>query len=489
MSTFAFAGYPAPFVYDSPQTRKKVQHLIWGDYVMVRGGEEGDWVEVRARGQDGWMKKSDLQQNRLLEVNYVDIGQGDGCFLVTPDDRFMLCDAGQGDNMMRFLSWRFNLRRNPDRVIPIHHAVISHPDQDHYKGFSPLFESPQFTFESVFHNGIVERAGNTPLGPRGSVDGVDCLIDIVRDPQEIAERLADVDFTQGRQYPTMLAKGLQSGRIGRIVGLSSRDGYLPDFEQDKDLSIEVLGPYPEDDGNGSLRWFGDPGKTKNGHSVVLKLRYGNVKLLLGGDLNIPAELHLLTKHLGEPVPSADDDEAMAAYVGRSREIFEVDVAKACHHGSADFTTAYLQAVNPIATVISSGDDEPHAHPRPDALGAFGKYGRGVRPLIFSTELARSTSENMKDPEAFKQAVRSLIERRNGLEDPVKQAAVDKQIQKKLDELERSVAVYGMISLRTDGARVLVAQKLERPRGNGDEWDFYQLEPQDGRLQYLSKHED
>ena len=485
MSSFAFAGYPAPFVYDAPGG-KKVQHLIWGDYVRLLGGEAGDWVEVRGRRQNGWMKKSELQEQRLLEVNYVDIGQGDGCFMVMPDGRFMLCDAGQNDNLMRFLSWRFNLRSKPDRVIRIPHAVISHPDQDHYKGFTQLFDSSQFTFERVFHNGIVERAGDLPLGARGKVDGVDCLVDVIRDHDVLAQHLRDPDFVGERAYPKMLAEALQSGRVGKIVGLSTQNGFLPDYEKGKAVSIEVLGPFPEDDQGGALRWFGDVGKTKNGHSIVLKLQYGEVKLLLGGDLNIPAEQHLLMKHLGEAEPQAGT-AALEEYVRKAREVFEVDVAKACHHGSADFTTTYLKAVNPVATVISSGDDEPHAHPRPEALGAFGKYGRGDRPLIFSTELARSTTENLKDPEVFKQAIRSLIERRDSLVDLEKRATVDVQIQMKLDELERSVAVYGMISLRTDGRRILIAQKLERPRGNGDEWDFYRLESVDGRFEYVSKH--
>jgi hypothetical protein len=37
--------------------------------------------------------------------------------------------------------------------------------------------------------------------------------------------------------------------------------------------IRVLAPLPEDgpEGGRMLRWFSDGGKTKNGHSVVLKL--------------------------------------------------------------------------------------------------------------------------------------------------------------------------------------------------------------------------
>jgi hypothetical protein len=33
--------------------------------------------------------------------------------------------------------------------------------------------------------------------------------------------------------------------------------------------------------------FGDDGKTKNGHSVVLRLKYREIRILMGGDLNIP----------------------------------------------------------------------------------------------------------------------------------------------------------------------------------------------------------
>lgn len=486
-----FAGYPAPFVYATPG-KTKVQQLIWGDFVKMLGGRDGDWAEVRARGETGWMRLSDLQTERLLEIGFVDIGQGDGSFLVTPNDEFLLVDAGQFDNMKRFLSWRFNLRRNPEREIAIKHAVISHPDQDHYLGFRSLFSSPQFKFDTIFHNGIVERAGlEGRLGKRGDVDGVNCLMDNIWAADEMAARLETDGFVGSLQYPRMLAAALQSGRVGKIEGINVATRFLPDFEDDKELSIEVLAPVPDGEDNTALRWFGDDGKTKNGHSVVLRLRYRDVRILLGGDLNIPAELHLLQHHVGRKVPPAADVEAVNMFVDDARAIFEVDISKACHHGSADFTSVFLRALNPLATVVSSGDDEPHAHPRPDALGSFGKYGRGDRPLIFSTELARSSTENMKDPEAFKAEVQALIARRALVEDEGKRATLDTKIAKKLDELERSVAVYGMINLRTDGKRVLIAQKLERPRSSThEEWDVHRLEPDDGRqLRYVAKHVD
>ena len=40
--------------------------------------------------------------------------------------------------------------------------------------------------------------------------------------------------------------------------------------------------------------------------------------------------------------------------------------------------------------------------------------------------------------------------------------------------DRNVAVYGMITLRTDGERVILAQKIEAPRKASEKWDIHEL---------------
>jgi len=87
MPTTAFAGYPAPFIRETPSGRgEKKQQLLWGDFVTLLGEESGDWVTIRGRNEEGWIRRTELQAERLLEVNFVDIGQGDGALIVTPDD-------------------------------------------------------------------------------------------------------------------------------------------------------------------------------------------------------------------------------------------------------------------------------------------------------------------------------------------------------------------------------------------------------------------
>jgi len=485
-----FAAYPSAVVYQEPDGKTPLEHLLWGDYIGVRGRKRGEWFPVCTRHvKEGWAHEDAIQGERVLEVIFVDIGQGDGCLVVTPDDKHILIDAGANDNFIRFLRWRY-----PKFAKKRHFeaAVISHPDSDHYAGFKRIFEETNVTFGTVYHNGIIERTGkkSDSLGPRAKSGKDTFLTEVITNKAELEELLADPAVSKKKAYPTMLKDALATGRVSDIRMLCAADEFMPGYEANKKLSIEVLGPVTEPDENDQprLRWFGDPGKTKNGHSVVLRLRYRDVKILLGGDLNIPSEYLLLSHHTGMEIPptTAEDERLI---VEAARRVFQSDIAKACHHGSADFSDLYLQSVNPIATVISSGDDEPHAHPRSDSLGTIGKFSRGARPLIFSTELSRSASEAIKNPHLVRESFRDAQRK---LEEAVTPAAKEKALKKFNDlvnTIERSIGVYGAINVRTDGHFVVIAYKIERATDKDKQWDIYRLERTPSEvLHYVSKHE-
>ena len=99
----------------------------------------------------------------------------------------------------------------------------------------------------------------------------------------------------------------------------------------------------------------------------------------------------------------------------------------------------MEILGPVAQDIDG------THPRPDTLGTIGKHSRGERSLIFSTELARSGKEFVDIKKLNTQKSR-----------------------------ERVVTVYGMINVRTDGEKVIVAQKLEKPAKDRN-WDIHKLE--------------
>lgn len=114
-----FVSQSSAILYEEKTGIKKqaVNHLLLGDWLKYVGekhvhkwttskGENKSitFAKVRARGYDGWLKLEDFDEERSLEVNFVDIGQGDGCHIVTPDDKVLVIDAGIADNMDRFLS-------------------------------------------------------------------------------------------------------------------------------------------------------------------------------------------------------------------------------------------------------------------------------------------------------------------------------------------------------------------------------------------------
>ena len=466
MTRPVYAGYPTAKIYKNPEAkeRDRIGHLLWGTWIEHQEEEDGEWAKVRIRGWDenrekkiGWMRKSDFQENKLLEVYFIDVAQGDGCLVITPDDEFHIIDAGEEKNMAAYLHWKFNLGNRDQNAppLPIKNAIVTHPDKDHYQGFSYILDEPVH-FENVFHNGIVERKGDpTPLGTRVG----DFLVDVVRDEGDLDQIINDPARVGSMWYPKLMKKF--RGKSNAIKMICAEDEFLPGYGADSEVKFRVLGPVPTDDqGSRTMKWFGpksETGVTKNGHSVVVQLEYGGVKVLLGGDLNIDAENHLLEHYTGID-PKTVHESQLGEIITKARKFFQSDVAKACHHGSADFTNLFIQSINAAATVISSGDEEPHSHPRADAVGALGKFSRSNRPLIFSTELARSTKDFIV------------------------------KAQPSENELGRTVAVYGNIDLRTDGEKVLIAQRFETTPAHG-EWDFYKLEKDiNGVLSFVSKHE-
>lgn len=450
------------------------------DYVRVsidKGKNKGEYIKVRSRNATGYIKESEMQAQRILEVNFIDVGQGDGCHIATPDDRHFLIDAGGSDNMYRFLKWRFNLRSS--KVAPPPFTVlISHSDTDHYEGFKYIFErtkgaAQQFTIEKIYHNGIVESSavkGTPALAKLGTVTehaGSKYITDLCDTDEDYQKRIKEAK--QG-VYMQTLNKSTAPKQAVRL-------GSKPIYDKDG-LKMEIMAPVAQEiDGKAALPYFGSVSKTKNGHSVVIKLTMGKLRILLGGDLNTESEYYLIRHYSGVDVAKImnqlkkgslkeADRQALEAQVEeailKARESLEVDIAKSCHHGSSDFTSEFLRVLNPIATVISSGDDEPYAHPRPDTLGTIGKFSRGERSLIFSTELARSGKEFLKLDE-----IKSTEEKK-----------------------ERVVTVYGMINVRTDGEKVVIAQKYERKTGKGN-WDIHRLSwnEKKGEFEYIQDEKD
>ncbi|MCG7883480.1 MAG: hypothetical protein JAY96_18035, partial [Candidatus Thiodiazotropha endolucinida] len=355
-----WAGYPTAHVFNYVRDRRskklklrRVKHLLWGDWIKVTdysyatdpkadlmssaektqtGKTPVKMVPVRVRGVSGYMFIDDLQPNQLLEIVFVDVGQGDGALLVTPDDGKYVIDAGVGDNMHRYLKWRFTGFKSDN---DFNGFIITHPDQDHYFGFSDMVNDRNISAQNIWHNGIVEQFGvsasgkqsaakSLTLGKTKIVQGQKYLTDLVDTDKALRDLLKDkrrwVKKTTGnpKRFPGLLndavtAKDGRKRRFTNIQMLSTKHGeihpdgsFLPCYGPDNadGCAIQILGPVVEEiTGNPALRTFSkkprekttelDTGKTKNGHSILLKLNYKDVSVLFGGDLNSSAEMFLL----------------------------------------------------------------------------------------------------------------------------------------------------------------------------------------------------
>ncbi len=463
---YAFIEFPSAKIYKKSNGSSWNNHLLFGDYVKILNDNiVGGRVYVRSRNTNGWVKESYLRKDRILEVNFVDIGQGDGCHVVTPDDKHIIIDAGKTDNMIRYLTWRFNLHsRSSKSGFPVD-IVISHSDSDHYQGFSYVFDEKKINIKNVYHNGLVERPGANSLGAKegGYITG------IVNNTNDMKNLILNPSNRKGKGslYCKTLFKSLKNNAGINFKALSIDDNYIANFNSlnrinNKEFSIKILAPIKNVvNGKEGLKTINNLGKDKNGHSVVLRLLYGNAKILLGGDVN---------EEFGKIIH--DYYKANNSLVD-----LKVDIAKACHHGSNHFDYKFIEAVNAAGTIISSGDDESYSHPRPDAIGTFGKCGYGLKPLVFSTELARSNKEITMSVLITLSAkiakIESLKKEIKTIQDvPAKEKRIE-QLKKLNKEANSFLTKYGMINLRTDGRKMIVAQKYERPSTHG-KWDIHKF---------------
>jgi competence protein ComEC len=230
-----------------------------------------------------------------LRVTFLDVGQGDATFVELPEGPRILVDGGPGG------ARRFDVG---DRVLSpflwnraVHRldvVALSHSDSDHAGGLGAVLRN--FRVREFWENGR--------WGP-------------------------------GSQDPLLAVA--RSGTVRRVL----RDGQRLWVGR---ALITVLNP--DDQANANL----------NDDSLVLRLDWRGVSLLLTGDLGWMGEARVLER--GAPV--------------------RVVVLKVAHHGSrSSSTAAFLESARPAFAVISVGARNPFRHPTPEALARIEAAGARV----------------------------------------------------------------------------------------------------------------
>ena len=438
MSDVVYGNKPETILRaDHRFSARPTNYVLLGTWLKVLS-KNGEWIEVETagRGPSGWVHSDDVRNTPCLKVFFVDVGQGDGAIVESPNGN-LLIDGGPSKGFHAFLRHLYRPTIDTGKKIHFDAVVMSHPDTDHYRGLTRVLKDSDFSFGTIYHNGIIRYNRSKPAGQpfdlgrlKEDAGGRKILTETFSTLNQAGQLINGGQImTTFSDFWKAARKARDEGRLTKAQRVTSRDGTLPGFRTDDPakLRVKVLGPVTTSN-SGKVEYvtFPDPhdhpslepssSHTRNGHSVVLKLRFGNHSFLFGGDLNIPAQKHLLKAH-------ANDNP------------FQVDVAKACHHGSSDFTVDFLKKVRPHVNVFSSGDNKSFDHPMADAVGATGRHTRGDHPLLFSTELARAEA--------------------------------------------RSGTHYGLINARSNGTILVMAQMKEQHK-KADVWDSYTV-PWKGRF--------
>jgi beta-lactamase superfamily II metal-dependent hydrolase len=243
-----------------------------------------------------WREQPTPLQGRVLDVHFLDVGQGDCILIRTPDARGILVDAGDestADEVVRYLK--------DQGVNQIDLLVITHPHGDHIGGLPAVLEA----------------------------FGV--------------SRVLDAGHAHGSQTYRSVLSTIEARRIDYKLASDFRNPPVCEG-----VTFEVLWPPPE---------YGPEGdEGLNDGSIVLRVKYGGVAVLLAGDIQSDAEGKLLAS--GQDLRSA--------------------ILKVAHHGSDSSTSnEFVQAVTPAYAVISVGADNPYGHPSKTILERLAAIGATV----------------------------------------------------------------------------------------------------------------
>jgi beta-lactamase superfamily II metal-dependent hydrolase len=458
--------------------------LAFGDAVEVLE-EGGDWTHVRALTHfdgiaTGFVRgRPPLRDRGVLKMSMVDVQQGDGLVLETPEGKIVLVDGGDNQLFARHLAARFKHRgSSAEAPLEVDAILVTHGDADHFDGLNDVRRSESLPRHKahkrlflhprrVFHNGLVKAPSALPdaeiFGATVERDGETLIVDLYDDPRDAPPARRNQPFGW---WCESLDHWERHGPIAfHRVAFGMDETELFDFLHEEGVGVEIQGPFATEVEAGGARrpalpFFHKPRKsaeihlerpgepsgglsashTINGHSVALRLTFGNVRFNLTGDLN-QESMALMRRNL--PL-----------------DRLEAEVVKAPHHGSHDFDLEALRAMRPVVAIVSSGDEsvmKEHIHPRATLMAALGKVMRGDTGVLFCTELAAffATQDECYTRDDLKRFFAADEERTytgKELRDLFTGVPRDEDPAGRFFGFER--LNFGIIHIRTDGERVL-----------------------------------
>jgi len=251
-----------------------------------------------------WSLKDLFQKD--LRLTFIDVGHGDSILIEFPKGERMLIDGGGlyedrfdiGKNVIAPFLWGKKIRK-------IDILALTHPDPDHLKGLN--FIASQFSIGQFWGNGFQ---------------------------------------TDSEPY-LQLKKSLEEKKI---KALSLSEETPP--QTINGVEISILNPPEWNATQRRARYLWD----LNNASLVMKLRFKNISVLLTGDIGMEAEGRIL----------------------RKGHFLKADILKIPHHGSSSSSSPlFLEKVKPTYAILSVGERNIGRLPHPEVLKRYGQLGSRV----------------------------------------------------------------------------------------------------------------
>lgn len=261
----------------------------------------------------------------ILQVDFLDVGQGDSALVSFPDNTTLLIDGGGKP-------WPFK------STISGEDMETEEEDQFARDGRSigEAVVSEYLWWRGLDHIDYI-------LATHADADHIDGLNDIARNftvRAAIVARTPSRDPEYSRFSDTLSARGIPIRIIG--AGDEMRFG---------EVSVSVLWPLASSTPNLP---------SGNNDSVVLRVQFGDRSMLLTGDIEAPAE------------------EAILKAIGNRRENLKADIVKVAHHGSKSSSTpAFTVITHPSYAIISVGQTSMFGHPNPAIVERWKAVGSQV----------------------------------------------------------------------------------------------------------------
>ena len=276
---------------------------------------------------------TEVTQLKDLEVNFLNVGQGDCIIIELPDKKTMIIDSGENSSAKQEII-DFTEENN---ITVFDYVILTHQDSDH--------------------------AGNMSW----VIDNYECKY-IFR-PNNYSSH--DNSSTLPAEFNTQTDGGyVSSTKTYSKFMLSSYNEKCPVeiFNKDSDFSNEII--YNGNSYKYSFNFltptadrdkivYGDP----NNYSPIMMLEYAGKKVMFTGD--------------------AEEDN-IEEYVTTYGNQHDIDVLKVGHHGSENATTLdFITSIDPEYAVIQCGAGNKYGHPHQETLDIFGNHEGGV--TIYRTD--------------------------------------------------------------------------------------------------------